>query len=345
MYTRSDDSYDDSMMTPFVSLPDDILRRILLAVDLPTLLSLSATCTTLYTLAATITHLKPYVTRDTSPAEQIEWMRLPHVGPRISSLRISRALREHDSSSWLHSLTHMRSFMAAFCRITPAVFSSLRPDALLNLDVHQLVPFPQNEENDVFSTSLLAKFTNLRRCHITFGAGWSLAMVGKGIDTMSHLQSLSLRRVPALSVTRSIFATDVHLHATDVMACRVPLAPRATSLRLECDDHPLDLRAMQLPADTLEFLEVRSKGMVTIPALSLMTRLTALDVRCHAFMLPDIRTLTLLKRMCVDVEYCVVVDADTAVPKGLEHIAARACGVPFDLRDFCRQEQTVVGDA
>lgn len=309
----------------FASVPNHILVAVLEGMDTRSVVRASVSCRAMYEAAGHVRSLRPVI-RPHTAAAQLEW-----VSARRERVTHLRAVRLSPLSPWwtaVRDLPGLRVCMIALSRVPPSIFHALPPHALQTLDIHQLAP----GLNDVFSTRSLARFPALRRAHITFAPGWALAIVGPG--ELPRLETLELRRVPAIAVTASLQATHhVGLHALDVMSGRVHVAPRARSLALRCDDARIDTLPELVHAD-VEALSLNAQDIDDLGDVQAFPRLTALHLASHFITVPDARGLTQLTRLQLDAVNCLVFDKFSAVPPGLRILTASSQHRPLDITPY-----------
>lgn len=309
----------------FHTVPNHILVDILEGMDTRLMVRASVTCRAMYDAAEHVRSLRP-VLRPHTVTEQLAWMarraaRVTHVrGVRLSPLSPCwAALRD------CHALV---ALAVSISRVPFAVFRTLPTRALLTLNIHRLDP----GVNDVFSTRALARFPALRRAHITFAPGWALAVVGPG--DLPCLETLELRRIPAIAITASLSATHhVGLHALDVMSGRVHVAPGCASLALRCDANHIDtLRELVHPG--VEALSLCAPTLDDLGGVQAFPNLTALHLASRFITVPDTRGLSRLTRLQMDAANCLVFDQRSAVPPGLRILAASSQHRPLDITPY-----------
>lgn len=313
------------------TVPADILVMVLERLDTRTMARASTACRAFHTVADTVRSLRP-ILRPHDAAEQLAWMLDPTRRDRVTTVH---AVRLGHGTPWalLSGLPKLRSLSVCLSRVPHTIFRTLG-DTILNLDIHRLDP----GINDVFSTRQLARFPALRRAHITFAPGWALAVVGPGADALPHLHTLQLRRIPAIAVTASMPSLrHVSLHALDVMAGRVPVAPHAASLTLQCDETPLD-DLPDLVHATVRDLTVLARASPETPVvealLPSLTRLASLHLGYDVLQVPDLRPLTRLTRLQLDAGAGMVFDTHSAVPPSLVFMHATSQRRPIDIRAY-----------
>ena len=186
---------------------------------------------------------------------------------------------------------------------------------------------------DTWSTTFLAEFSVLETCHITFGAGWSLALVGFGLDKLHRLRDLTLRRIPAMAITQTIQCPGaITLHALDVMCSRIPLASRARSIAVHCDTEPLDLFNFDVPLDTLEHLAVSTTGILCMPRGLDIPKLESLKIACDIFFIPDMKQWPALTRVDIQTTDSILVDDVSSLPAHPDAEIHAVCqDKPFNL--------------
>jgi hypothetical protein len=315
-------------------VPRDVLLSILTKLDTASLLIVATTCRALRDAANDVRSLRPHVTLKNRDAF-LRWIVSRQNAPRVTVLRVSRAISPPPlhTLDWLGTLENLRSFISAFCRVPSTLFQALPTTALLNLHIHQLSP----GTNDVFSTRLVSKFTKLRRLHISFAPGWTLAIVGPGLDALTHLETFELRRVPAVAIIDPIPATShVALHAFDVMSSQIPVAPYATSLRLECDDAPIATleEMLGVRSTKLSSLVIGSTGMLRVPYLYDMIHLKHLHIWTTIYCFPDLDRLPCLQKLRIDVDSSLVFDQTSSLPPSIHSVNVTAQGTPIDVYEY-----------
>jgi hypothetical protein len=308
-----------------MDLPIHILVTILEAMDTRAVVRASMTCRALYDAAAQVRSLRP-VLRPHTAADQLAWM-----GRRRDRVTHVRAVRLSPlSPCWaaLPDFPALHTCMVALSRVPVSLVRSL-PESLRTLDIHRLEP----AVNDVFSTRALARFPNLRRAHITFAPGWALAVVGPG-DLPPCLETLELRRIPAIAVTAPLPATrHVGLHALDVMSGRVHVAPRCASLALRCDATCIDGLSALIHPD-VQALSICAPVIDDLGDVQAYPCLTALHLAARYFTVPDTSQLAHLTRLQLDAANCLVFDRRSAVPPGLRLLAASSQHRPLDIAPY-----------
>jgi hypothetical protein len=202
--------------------------------------------------------------------------------------------------------------------------------------VHQLNSDPSS---DVFSTHVFSKFIHVRRIHISFAPGWSLALVGPGMETLTQLETCEFRRIPAIAVTQHIPArTHVSLHAFDVMSTAPgrAVAPYASSLSLQCDDAPIDsLDDMLGDPGHFHSLMVGCTGMLTLPRMDDMISLKHLHIWTTIYRFPDLEeSLPVLERLRIDVDSCVVFDQRSSLPPSIQRVNVTSQSMPVDVYEY-----------
>ena len=319
------------------SLPTEVLTRVLSFLDTKTIATAATACTALRDAAVMVPRLKPVMTPRNMHA-MMAWLELDHVRHRVISLRISRALRSTQYPAltmlapWITGLTNLRSLSAAFCRLPPAIMHALPSVPLLNLHLHQFLP----GVNDVFSTRLLGGFRSLRRAHITFAPGWTIGFVGPGLDDLHDLQTLELRRLPAIAITQPLRVTHhLALYALDSMQTSGSIdvaAPHAQSITLECDHASLE-HSMRLPA-SLKSLKLRCPEYMDVHFIQHLAALELLDLQLDSFTLPDLGQMQALRMASFDARACIVFDTRSSLPPGLKAARAMCDGHPFDIYSY-----------
>lgn len=326
-------------------VPRDILIPILSKLDTASLVGAATTCRALRDAAECVTSLRLHMTPRTHDG-LLHWLSVRQNSRKISFFRVSRAISSSSFLGWIRALENLKSFITAFCRVPASIFSELPTQTLLSLNIHQLHP---GLGGDVFTTRVLTEFTALRRIHISFAPGWSLALVGPGLETLTSLETFEVRRIPAVAVTHSIPATShVALHAFDVMSSQIPVAPRATSLSLLCDDAPIDTLEEMLGDETivrnLRSLTLASTGMLRIPYLYDMIHLKHLHIWTTLYYFPELDRLLNLKKLIIDVDSSFVFDHVSSLPPSIVCVRATAQGTPVDIYDYLRQDTQDVGE-
>jgi hypothetical protein len=310
------------------NIPTDVLVMVLERMDTRTMARASTACRAFHTAAQAVRALRP-ILRPHDAAGQLLWALDPARRERVTTIH---GVRLGHGTPWslLAGLPKLQSLSVCLSRVPHTLFRHLG-DSLLNVDIHRLDP----GINDVFSTRQLARFPSLRRAHITFAPGWALAVVGPCADSLPHLHTLQLRRIPAIAVTSSMPSLHhVSLHALDVMAGRVPVAPNALSVALHCDETPLD-DLPNLVHPTVRDLTVLARGSPESDSFfPSLTHLKSLHLGYDVLPVPDLRSLERLTRLQLDAGACLVFDTHSAVPSTLAMLQATSQRRPMDIQTY-----------
>lgn len=315
------------------AVPMHILVDILEAMDTRSVVRASMTCRALRDAAERVRSLRP-VLRPRTVTEQLVWM----AARRDRVTRVRAVQLSPLSPCWaaLANLPALDTLTVALSRVPDSILHTLPAAAprLRALDIHHLVRGPRR--NDVFSTSVLARFPALRRAHITFAPGWALALVGPG--DLPHLEFIELRLIPAIAVIASLPVTGhVGLHALDVLHGTVPVAPRCDSLSIRCDATPIDTLANLIHADVRVLsISTPQQHMPQDVDVTTFTKLRSLTLNAKLIVVPDMRGLTRLTRLRLDASagYVVCDHRRSAVPLGLRVIQAYSRHRPIDITPY-----------
>jgi hypothetical protein len=200
-----------------------------------------------------------------------DWMALPHVQPRITSLAIRRTAMP---SMYVAVAGNPEAVAALYCKVGMRAITSL-PITVQYLDLQRVDCY--FSPSKVFDMRTLAFMPQLHTLKLTFTEYWRRVDV-TGLGALSKLDTLVLRGAPSLVVWEPLRARHVHLHATERMACGQEVW--GENVTLECDA-PLD------PSDALtdksvaclRHLTLRCPGSLEhVPSLAHMARLESLTL-------------------------------------------------------------------
>ncbi len=306
-------------------VPQHLLTSLLEAMDTRSMVCASMTCRALYDASHDVRALRP-VLRPHTVNDQLDWMASRK--DRVTRVRAVRLSPRSPCWATLANLPALETLALALTRVPASILRTLSAPALRALDIHRLAP----GMNDVFSTRSLARFPNLRRAHITFAPGWALAVVGPG--DLPVMDTLELRRIPAIAVTGSVPVTGhVGLHALDVLHGRVRVAPQSESLAIRCDETPIDTLADLVHPDVRVLSLCAPRHLQDVDVVS-YTELKSLHLASKFITVPDLRPLSHLTRLQLDAASCLVFDQRSAVPKGLCVLAASSQHRPLDITPY-----------
>lgn len=306
-------------------IPLHVLVTMLETLDTRSVVRASMTCRALYDAAEQVRSLQP-VLRPHTVVDQLDWMAARR--DRITRVRAVRLSPLSQCWAALADMPALTALAVALSRVPASILRTLSAPSLRALDIHRLAP----GMNDVFSTRVLARFPNLRRAHITFAPGWALAVVGPG--DVPAMDTLELRRIPAIAVTASLpVTTHVGLYALDVLSGRVPVAPRCSSLSLRCDETPIDTLPDLVHPDVRVLSLAVPRNLQDVDVAS-YTHLQALHLASTFVTVPDLRGLSHLTRLQLDAAKCLVFDRRSAVPQGLSVLSASSQHRPLDITPY-----------
>jgi hypothetical protein len=311
---------DAAPTTGLGDLPVDIVRLVMRHLGARSLTCLASTCREYRDLAAALplhvslsreiveTRLGRYYATGAYVHHTQQWMKLPHVAPRVRCVTARRTAS--GACTWLTQLRRLEHLTILFSRVTAAALLNAA-DTLRHLDVHRLRP---TRTSRVFNTAVLGRLRHLRVLRLTFDDDWE-SVVLQGLLGLRDLQELTLRRAPFLVVNSAPRAERVTLHAELWHSVGGALRP-CRSLDVECDMSSVPLGSL-LPDDLsgLQSLRVRCPNRSIVPRLRDMTALRALYLDLDALVLDPADLADTLESLEVRVRFALGVAPAGVVPR------------------------------
>lgn len=295
-----------------LSLPPEVLGRVLQMLPLRSLVRASCACRGLRSAAAAV-EVRAVLTTLNRPALE-RWLQQPGVAPRVRGVTVRCCLRQPPN---LRSLAGLATLVLTTGMVALRDFERggrLALGSLRHLDVHRVCGSRFADEQS--STACFAAMRRLHTLKLAFAPRRWVAQDAhvvfvEGLDSLRELRVLDIAAPGGMFVRCPLRVDSLRLRAGWMLAAETPAVAR--HLSLACTHNPFALgqwltREGARALRTLHLHDDDARG--PIPHLAEMTALETLHLRSDVVCVPcaALGTLPSLRAVRADARFCIATD-------------------------------------